>query len=181
MAARAQQKPMPVIGLLGSASPAPVAHLVAAFRDGLKEAGYVVGQNVAIEYRWAEGRYDRLPALAAELVARNVDVIATQRWSSRGARGEKRNLGNPNRLLGERSGRARTGCQPGPAGRQSDRGRYPECRADAEAARAAVRAGSPGESARADGKPDQRKRRPHRPRDAGSSARERAATAPPER
>ena len=77
MAARAQQKPMPVIGLLGSASPAPVAHLVAAFRDGLKEAGYVVGQNVAIEYRWAEGRYDRLPALAAELVARNVDVIAT--------------------------------------------------------------------------------------------------------
>jgi putative ABC transport system substrate-binding protein len=77
LSTRAQQPRTPVIGLLGSASPAPVAHLVAAFRDGLKEAGFVVGQNVAIEYRWAEGRYDRLPALAAELVARNVDVIAT--------------------------------------------------------------------------------------------------------
>src|SRR5437763_16750876 len=77
LAARAQQKAMPVVGLLGSASPAPVAHLVAAFRDGLKEAGYVVGQNVAIEYLWAVGRYARLTALAFELVARNVDVIAS--------------------------------------------------------------------------------------------------------
>ena len=73
---RAQQKAMPVIGLLGSTSRG--APFVAAFLEGLAETGYVEGQNAAIEYRWAEGRYDRLPALAAELVKRRVDVIATQ-------------------------------------------------------------------------------------------------------
>jgi putative tryptophan/tyrosine transport system substrate-binding protein len=74
---RAQQKAMPMIGLLSSFSPGPSAPNVAAFRQGLGETGYVQGQNVAIEYRWAEGRYDRLPALAAELVGRNVGVIAS--------------------------------------------------------------------------------------------------------
>src|SRR6202043_276925 len=74
-ALRAQQKAMPVIGYLHYASPGPNAPNVAAFHQGLSESGYVEGQNVAIEYRWAEGRYDRLPAMAADLVGRKVDVI----------------------------------------------------------------------------------------------------------
>jgi len=74
-AARTQQKATPVIGYLGFSTPGPSAPSLAAFRDGLSETGYVEGQNVAIEYRWAEGRYDRLPALAADLVGRRVDVI----------------------------------------------------------------------------------------------------------
>jgi len=76
-ALRAQQKAMPVIGNLESGSPGPFAPFVAAFRQGLGETGYVEGQNLAIEYRWAEGHYDRLPALAADLVGRKVDMIMT--------------------------------------------------------------------------------------------------------
>ncbi len=75
LAGRAQQKAMPVIGLLGSASASAYAPFVAAFHQGLAENGYVEGQNVTIEYRWAEGSYDRLPALAADLVGRKVDLI----------------------------------------------------------------------------------------------------------
>jgi putative ABC transport system substrate-binding protein len=72
----AQQKAMPVLGFLSSASPGPYAPFVAAFRQGLSDTGYVEGRNLTIEYRWAEGSYDRLPALAADLVGRKVDLIA---------------------------------------------------------------------------------------------------------
>ena len=74
--AGAQRPAMPVIGYLSPESPGPFASRVKAFREGLAETGYVEGRNVAIEFRWAEGRYDRLQALAADLVNRQVDVIA---------------------------------------------------------------------------------------------------------
>jgi putative tryptophan/tyrosine transport system substrate-binding protein len=82
VAARAQRSAMPVIGFLSTAASTELPHLVAAFHEGLKEAGYVEGQNVLVEYRWAENQVDRLPALLADLVRRQVQVIVATPASS---------------------------------------------------------------------------------------------------
>jgi hypothetical protein len=76
LVARAQQPAMPLVGILGSGSPDAFAPDVAAFFQGLKETGYIEGQNVAIEYRWADGQYDRLPALATDLARRPLAAIS---------------------------------------------------------------------------------------------------------
>ena len=77
LAGRAQQKRVPMVGYLGLTAPGPLAPLLTAFRHGLSDAGYVEGQNVTLEYRWADGHPDRVPALAADLAARQVAAIAT--------------------------------------------------------------------------------------------------------
>jgi hypothetical protein len=89
LAARAQQAAMPVIGWLSGQSAERYPHLLAAFQKGLKEAGYVEGQNVTVEYRWANGQYDRIPAFMADLAARQVNVIVA---------GGRRSVGNPVRF-----------------------------------------------------------------------------------
>jgi putative ABC transport system substrate-binding protein len=86
LAARAQQQPIPVIGLLRSSPASGSMHLVAAFHRGLEEAGFVEGQNVTIEYRWADGHLERLPALAADLIRRPVAVIVANQAAAQAAK-----------------------------------------------------------------------------------------------
>jgi putative ABC transport system substrate-binding protein len=117
LAARAQQPAMPVIGFLRSTSLADATGLVTAFRQGLKEAGFVEGQNVAIEFRSAEDHPDRLPALVTDLLRRPVAVIVANNNSA--IRGQGRNRDGSDRLRNrDRPGPAGPRRQPQPAGWQ---------------------------------------------------------------
>jgi putative ABC transport system substrate-binding protein len=100
LAARAQQPATSTIGFVSSRAPGESAGVVAAFRQGLGEAGFVEGQNLAIAFRWAEGRYDRLPALVAELVNLRVAVTLCGWWNAFGPCGQRSDFDDSRRLFG---------------------------------------------------------------------------------
>jgi hypothetical protein len=139
-ALQAEQKAVAVVGFLRGGSGGPYE---AAFSEGLRETGYVEGQNLVIEYRRARGHYDRLPALAADLVGRKVDLIVTG-GGTPPARGEKCYFHDPNRLHRRRSDRGWPSLKSRPAGRQHHRHSFHDSRDDAQANGVAVRVGSSG-------------------------------------
>ena len=150
--ASAQQKAMPVIGYLGVGSPGV---LTAAFRQGLSETGYVEGQSVAIEYRWAEGHYDRLPALAADLVARKVDLIMASGGPGPALAAKRATATIPILCtgVGDPLVLRLVASLARPGGNLT--GFSVMNRADAQAARTVVRTGSPGQGDRPAGEPGQ--------------------------
>ena len=140
VAARGQQREMPVIGFLGSTSPGPYVALVDAFRQGLKEAGYVEGQNVAIEYRWADGQLDRLPTLAAEFARPQGRCHHHQRFGASGTGCKSGHLDDSDRLPHRRGPRRRRSRRkPQPARRQCHRRELSHLCCGPEAARPAAR------------------------------------------
>src|SRR5215475_10739008 len=151
--AGAQQKAMPVIGYLGSAPPSTHAPRLPAFHQSLNETGYVEGQNVAIEYRWDEGRYDRLPALAADLVGRKVDVIVAPTINAALA-AKSATSTIPIVFVAGDPVTVGLVASFAPAGRQRHRLQRHDARDGFQAARAAFRAGSAGRHGRRVGQPD---------------------------
>jgi putative ABC transport system substrate-binding protein len=152
---RAQQKAMPVIGYLSVGSPGVAKPFLAAFHQGLSETGYVEGQSVAIEYRWAEGHYDRLPALAADLVARKVDLIMASGGPGPALAAKRATATIPILCtgVGDPLVLRLVASLARPGGNLT--GFSVMNRADAQAARTVVRTGSPGQGDRPAGEPGQ--------------------------
>ena len=155
LAARAQQKTMSVVGVLSGALPSDPDPFMAAFHQGLGESGYVEGQNVTIERRWTEGHYDRLPALAVDLVGPKVEmIVALAAAPARAAKSATSTIPIVFAGVGDPVG-VRPGRQSRPARRQPHRLQHHCRRAESQAARAAFRAGSPSQGYCPAGKPEQ--------------------------
>jgi len=113
LVARGQQAAMPVVGLINAGVPEPAAYRVAAFRQGLSEAGYVEGKSVAIEYRWAEGRYNLIPELVADLLRRRVAIIATPDSTDAALAAKAATSAVPSNSVSSRAWTGRAATSPG--------------------------------------------------------------------